>query len=66
MKNKNIFLMLSIVQILLGAVLIVSFAVVAIGGIDVRPYVTTAVVAVFFVVMGIVTLVRWVRQNKGE
>lgn len=66
MKNKNIFLMLSILQILLGLVLIVSFAVVAIGGVDVRPYVTTLVVAVFFFVMGIVTLVKWLKQNKGE
>ena len=66
MKNKNIFLMLSILQILLGLVLIVSFVVVAVGGIDVRPYVTTAVIAAFFVVMGIITLVKWIKQNKGE
>ncbi|MBR5272024.1 MAG: hypothetical protein IKU25_01330 [Clostridia bacterium] len=62
MKNR-VFLILSILQLLIGLVLVVSFVVVAIGGIDVTPYISTLVIAVFFVVMGIVSLVKWKKKN---
>ena len=62
MKNR-VFLILSILQLLIGLVLVVSFVVVAIGGIDVTPYISTLVIVVFFVVMGIVSLVKWKKKN---
>ena len=62
--NNKIYLLLSILQLIIGTILVVSFVVVAIGGYDVKPYITTLAIAIFFVVMGTVSTVNWKRKNK--
>ena len=62
--NNKIYLLLSILQLIIGAILIVSFVVLAIGGYEVKSYITTLAIAIFFVVMGTVSTVNWKRKNK--
>lgn len=61
--NKNIYLILWLVQCLLGFLITLSFVVLAIGGYDVKQYISTFVIGVIFLVMGIVGIVKW-KKNK--
>lgn len=61
--NKNIYLILWLVQCLLGFLITLSFVVLAIGGYDVREYISTFVIGIIFLVMGVVGIIKW-RRNK--
>lgn len=61
--NKNIYLILWLIQCLLGFLIALSFVALAIGGYDVKQYISTFVIGIIFLVMGIVGIVKW-KKNK--
>ncbi len=62
--NKKIFLVLSIIQFAIGFLTTLSFVVLAIGGEKVSQYIPTLVLAVIFVIMGIVGMIRYKRDKQ--
>lgn len=62
--DKKIYLILWLVQCLLGTLITVSFIVLAIDGrYDVKQYLSTFVIGIIFLVMGIVGIVKWLKNK---
>lgn len=61
--DKKIYLLLWLVQCLLGALISVSFIVLAFSGYDVKQYISTFVIGIIFLIMGIVGIIRWAKKK---
>ena len=62
--NKKWYLVLSIFQLAIGFLISLSFVVLAIAGYEVRQYISTFVISLFFLVMGVIGTVKWLKSNK--
>lgn len=54
----------SIVQLVIGSVAVLSFAVLAVCGEDMRRWIVTLILSVFYVVMGVWGLADYIRAKK--
>lgn len=63
MKNQRIFLLLSIIQLALGFLWCLSFIVLAVNDYEVSQYISTFILGLIFVAMGIVGVVKWIKKN---
>lgn len=59
--NRKVYLLLWVIQCALGFLISLSFVVLTVSGYDVKPYITTFVIAIIFLVMGIVGIVKWLK-----
>ncbi|MBR5773349.1 MAG: hypothetical protein IKY44_00725 [Clostridia bacterium] len=63
--NKRWFLALSVVQSAIGFLITLSFVVLAIYGYEgLTKNITTLVIGLFFLVMGVFGIARWLKDNK--
>lgn len=62
--KKRLYLILAIFQFAIGFLISLSFIVLAIGGYEVRQYITTFVIGLIFIVLGVYSIVKWVKGNK--
>lgn len=63
-KNNKGYLILAIIQFAIGFLISLSFVVLAIGGYEVRQYITRFVIGLIFAVLGIYGIVKWLKLNK--
>lgn len=61
--NNKVFLALSILQTVIGFLVVLSFVVLAVGGEEVRQYIATFVVGIVFLIMGIIGIVNFFRKK---
>ena len=65
--NKRWYLALSVIQTVLGFLITLSFVVLAIAGYEeIKSYISTLVIGVFFLGMGIYGIVKWIKGNKNS
>ena len=67
MVNQKWYLLLSVVQTAIGFLIALSFVMLAIYGYEdlmVSKNITTLVIGLFFLVMGVVGIVKWIKKNK--
>ena len=65
--NKKWYLVLSVVQLALGFLITLSFVVLAIWGYEeIKSYISTFIIGLFFFGMGIYSSVKWVKGNKND
>ena len=62
MKKWNLFA--SIFQIVIGIAAIIAYIVVAASGEPIGKWTITLILAIAFVVMGVIGIIDWVRSNK--
>lgn len=62
--NKRLYLILSIVQFAIGFLISLSFVVLAIGGYEVKQYISRFVIGLIFAVWGLISIIKWLKANK--
>ena len=57
--KKNWPLIVSIIQLVVGVMAVAAFAILAAGGEDMKHWIITLVLAIGYVVMGIMGIIEW-------